>query len=147
VAQISAQTPAAAFETLVANGWTFVTRDDNSGTHVRELAIWSQAGVAPVDDAYVATGQGMGFTLQVADQRNAFTLVEAGAYMAARDTLDLEPVPLTAHDDLLNPYSALLIDESGREFFDWLTSPAGVAALLAVNQELFGQVVYRPAGG
>lgn len=145
VATVSGQSAAAVFAEIVANNWTFVTRDDHSGTHGRELAIWEQAGVAPVGDSYVATGQGMGFTLQVADQRNAFTLVEEGAYLAAADALSLEAVPLAPSEDLLNPYSAILVDESGRDFFEWLTGPAGAAAVVAANQELFGRVVYRPA--
>jgi len=66
--------------------------------------------------------------------------------LAAADALSLEPVSLAPSSDLLNPYSAILVDETGRSFFDWLTSPAGVEALIAANNGLFGQVVYRPAG-
>jgi len=83
--------------------------------------------------------------LQVADQRNGFTLVEAGAYLAAAATLSVEPVPLAPHDDLLNRYSAILVDEGGREFFEWLTSPDGVTAVVAANEGLFGEVVYAPS--
>lgn len=146
VASVSGSTAADVFAEIVANDWTFVTRDDNSGTHVRELAIWQQAGGSPAAESYVATGQGMGFTLQVADQRGAFTLVEAGAYLAAAGTLSLEPVPLAPRDDLLNPYSAILVDEAGRPFFEWLTSSAGASAAVKANNALFGGVVYQPAG-
>jgi tungstate transport system substrate-binding protein len=145
VASSSGQSAVDVFAEIAANDWTFVTRDDKSGTHVRELAIWGQAGMSPAAESYVATGQGMGFTLQVADQRDGFTLVEAGAYLAAADTLSLEPVLLAPSDDLLNRYSAILVDEDGREFFDWLTSPEGVAAVVAANEELFGEVVYAPS--
>lgn len=143
-AGLNGMTATDAFAEIAANGWTFVTRDDNSGTHVRELAIWEQAGVVPAAESYVATGQGMGFTLQVADQRNGFTLVEAGAYLAAADTLSLEPVSLAPGGDLLNPYSAILVDEAGRDLFEWLTSPAGAAAVVKANDDLFGEVVYAP---
>ena len=146
VATVTGSTPPDVFAEIAANDWKFVTRDDNSGTHVREMAIWEQAGISPSAESYVATGQGMGFTLQVADQRGAFTLVEAGAYLAATDTLSLEPVPLAPSADLLNPYSVILVDEAGRPLFDWLMSPAGTAAVVAANNDLFGQVVYRPAG-
>ncbi len=145
VAALSGRSAADVFAEIAANDWTFVTRDDNSGTHVRELAIWEQAGLSAGGESYVATGQGMGFTLQVADQRSGFTLVEAGAYLAAADTLSLEPVPLVPNNDLLNRYSAILVDEAGRAFFEWLTGPAGVAAVVAANGELFGEVVYAPS--
>ncbi len=146
VASVSSSTAADVFAEIAANDWTFVTRDDNSGTHVRELALWDLAGISPAAESYVATGQGMGFTLQVADQRGAFTLVEEGAYLAARDTLSLEPIRLAPSDDVLNPYSAILVDEAGRAFFEWLTSPAGAAAVVKANDALFGGVVYQPAG-
>ena len=145
VASVTGQSAPDVFAEIVANDWTFVTRDDNSGTHVHEMAIWEQAGISPAAESYVATGQGMGFTLQVADQRGAFTLVEAGAYLAAADTLRLEPVPLEPSDELLNAYSAILVDEDGREFFAWLTSPDGVTAVVAANEGLFGEVVYAPS--
>ena len=146
VATVSGQSAAAVFAEIVANDWTFVTRDDHSGTHVRELEIWEQAGIVPAGEWYVATGQGMGFTLQVADQRNAFTLVEEGVYLEAAGTLSLEAVPLAPGEELLNPYSAILVDESGRDFFEWLTSPAGAAAVGVANNELFGEMVYVPDG-
>ena len=41
----------------------------------------------------------------------------------------------------------MLIDDSARPFFDWLTSADGTAAITAANNALFGELVYRPTGG
>lgn len=146
VAQIQATSPAAVFAEVVANGWTFVTRDDQSGTHAREMTLWADSGVEPAGEWYVATGQGMGFTLQVADQRSAFTIVEEGAFLAAADTLTLRAVDLAGAAALENPYSAILVDEVGRPFYEWLSGPEGRAAIAAANQEAFGRAVYEPLG-
>jgi len=138
--------PAAEILAFVASqGITFVSRSDGSGTHARELALWAAAGVAPGGDWYVETGQGMGLTLQVADQRQAFTLVEAGAFLAARDTIDLRPVELADPDQLTNPYHALVVNGAGNGFVQWLTSAAGRAAIERANESTFGTQVYVPS--
>jgi tungstate transport system substrate-binding protein len=139
----------AAFAAIAAAGATFVSRGDGSGTHGRELELWSLAELEPFGAPwYVETGQGMGFTLQVADQRDGFTLSEHGAYLASTDGLTVSPVPLSDQAVLDNPYRVLLDAASSdvaRRFAAWLASPEGAAVVTRVNEELFGSVVYRPA--
>ncbi len=142
IGEVPATSATAAFAYLAVNEVPFVTRADRSGTHQRELAIWASSGLEPAGDWYIATGQGMGLSLQVADQRDAFTLVEEGAFLAATATVDLQPLPLPAQEPLTNPYHALLVEEAGRDFFDWLTSAAGRDAVAAANQAVFGATVY-----
>jgi len=138
-----------AFTAIAAAEATFVSRGDGSGTHGREIELWSLAGRQPFGAVwYVETGQGMGFTLQVADQRDGFTLTEHGAFLAASERLTITPVLLSDQDGLDNPYRVLIDSASpdeARRFADWLTSPAGSAAVLRVNERLFGSVVYRPS--
>ena len=97
----------AGFSAVAAAGAPFVSRGDGSGTAAREQAIWDLAGIAPGGQSwYIETGQGMGFTLQVTDQRDAFTLVEGGSFFAEISVLSLEEVSVTASPDelLRNPY-------------------------------------------
>ncbi len=51
----------------------FVSRGDQSGTHLKELALWRRAGLVPAGAWYVESGQGMAATLQMADQKRAYT--------------------------------------------------------------------------
>lgn len=141
-----------AFAAVAAAAAPFVSRGDGSGTVAREHAIWELAGFDPTAEPwYIETGQGMGFTLQVADQKDAFTLVEGGTFFAGASLLTIEEVPVTASPDQLldNPYRVTLIDpssgEGGRELFDWLTSDDGRAAMVRVNEELYGHIVYEPS--
>src|SRR5437588_10264296 len=61
--------PVAAFRKVAAAHAAFVSRGDQSGTHQREQQLWKlAAGSAPRDGWYVESGQGMGATLQVADE-------------------------------------------------------------------------------
>jgi tungstate transport system substrate-binding protein len=94
----------------IAAGGSFVSRGDGSGTETKELALWKAAGVAP--DALARreeTGQGMGATLLVAEQRRTYTLTDRATYLAFKDRLTL--VPLVQGDPILrNLYSAYTVN-------------------------------------
>lgn len=128
---------------------TFVSRADGSGTFAKEQELWSLAAVEPAgSDWYVETGQGMGFTLQVADQRGGFTLTEEGAFLTSRATLSLESIPMDVPPGLLdNPYRSIVVDPqatpAATALSRWLVSPEGRAALERANAELYGTMVYR----
>jgi len=51
-----------------------VSRGDDSGTHKKEQSLWRDAGVTPEGSWYLESGQGMGATLTMANERNAHTL-------------------------------------------------------------------------
>src|SRR6185503_10020344 len=62
-ARIKGMTSAAeAMKAIAQAGARFVSRGDNSGTHLLEKALWKMAGVAPAGRWYVEAGQGMGAT-------------------------------------------------------------------------------------
>jgi tungstate transport system substrate-binding protein len=141
-----------AFSSIAEGHAPFVSRSDGSGTAARERAIWELAGIDPEGASwYIETGQGMGFTLQVTDQRDAFTLVEGGSFFAEASVLDLEEVTVTATPSSLldNPYRITVINPSGApaavELFEWMTSDDGRDAMVRVNEALYGRVVYEPA--
>ena len=140
------------FSAIAAGEAPFVSRSDGSGTAARERAIWDLAVIEPAGQPwYIETGQGMGFTLQVTDQRDAFTLVEGGSFFAEASVLGLEEVTVTASPDQLlsNPYRMTLADpaqtEAGRDLFSWVISDEGRAAMVSVNEQLYGRVVYAPS--
>lgn len=135
-------------ETVASDGIAFVSRDDGSGTHSREIAMWGAVGLDPSGESwYVRTGTGMGDTLLVADQRGAVTLAEIGAYLSAAHNLSLVPVDDGTNPKLTNPYDITVVDPQGNdaavEFFAWLTSEPGREAIVRANEELFERNVYR----
>lgn len=146
VAAVGGFEPVAAWAALWDSGATFVTRNDGSGTHAREIALWQAVGIDPAGDRYVRTGQGMGFTLQVANQFQGITLAEIGAFLAARPNLStMEAAALAPSELLENPYVGIAAaDSAGAAVLDWLSSPAGAAAIAEANDALFGESVYSP---
>ncbi|MCH7844631.1 MAG: substrate-binding domain-containing protein [Acidobacteria bacterium] len=137
-----------AFRAINAAEAPFVSRGDGSGTASKEREIWALVGVDPTSSPwYTETGQGMGFTLQVADQRGAFTIVEEGTFRTI-GLISLLPISGEEAALLTNPYRITLVENQtvhAEALFAWLTSPAGREAIVAANNELFGEVVYRPA--
>lgn len=134
--------------TVASEGISFVSRDDGSGTHSKEMAMWADVGFDPAAESwYIRTGTGMGETLLVTDQSRAVTLAEIGAYLAAADALSLVPIDDGRDPRLINPYDITVVDPSGNEaaveFFAWLTSEPGRAAIVDANDELFGIQVYQ----
>lgn len=133
----------------------FVSRGDQSGTHALELKLWGQAGIRPEGGWYIESGTGMGQTLQIADERNAYTLSDRGTYLALRRTLHLD-VLLEGDPLLRNIYHVILVDPSkngrinaagARALADFLTGPEGQRRIGEFGRERFGQPLFVPDAG
>ncbi|MFW0860726.1 MAG: substrate-binding domain-containing protein [Dethiobacter sp.] len=68
---------------------TFVSRGDNSGTHIKENELWRAAGIIPSGAWYVRAGAGMADTLRMADELNGYTLTDRGTFYTQQGKLDL----------------------------------------------------------
>jgi tungstate transport system substrate-binding protein len=97
------------FQKLMDNKSTFVSRGDDSGTHKKEKAIWEELGVEPTGDWYVEAGAGMGDTLRMASEKQAYTLTDRGTYLAQKDNLELE-VLVEGDKILLNIYHVMQVN-------------------------------------
>ncbi len=71
----------------------FVSRGDNSGTNKKEISLWKAAGLpVPEKEAwYVQTGQGMLATINIAAERNGYTMTDRGTYIKYEDNLKGNP--------------------------------------------------------
>jgi len=147
---------AAAMRRIAERHAGFVSRGDQSGTHLKELALWRRAGLAPPPGAwYVESGQGMAATLQMADQKRAYTLTDRATYLAWRDKLQL--VPMVEGDSLLfnvyhvmevNPQNAPRVNTAGgRALADFFVSAQAQALIGAFGRSRFGQSLFVPDAG
>jgi len=130
----------------------FFSRGDKSGTNARELRLWHAAGVEPGGDWYRETGQGMGATLTIAQERRAYTLADRGTYLAwaARYDLELLVEGDTAlanqyHVMEVNPHNAPRVNTAGaRAFADFLVSKEGQRLIGQFGVERFGRPLFVP---
>src|SRR5881397_826505 len=144
---------AAALAKLAAAGARFVSRGDKSGTHILEQALWKQAGVTPAAPWYIESGQGMGATLGIADDRRAYTLTDRATYLAFSKRVALRPL-VEGDTALFNVYSVMEVNSGprvnaagGKAFADFMLAPATQAVIKAFGIEKFGQPLFVPIAG
>ena len=130
----------------------FVSRDDQSGTHSKELQIWLQAGIGPTGDWYRTTGQGMGDTLTVANELRAYTLSDRGTYLAREGSLDLK-ILLEGDSSLFNPYGVIPVNperharvnhELALAFVEYITRYETQERIATFGVETYGQALFYP---
>ncbi|MCL1038792.1 substrate-binding domain-containing protein [Shewanella corallii] len=98
-----------AFAKIAKTNQTFISRGDNSGTHMKELAVWKNAGITPDFKGYTSVGQGMGKTLQMTNELQGYTLSDRGTYVAYKNKVNLG-VDFDGGKALANPYQIILIN-------------------------------------
>ena len=146
---------AAALAKLAAAGARFVSRGDKSGTHILEQALWKQAGVTPAAPWYIESGQGMGATLGIADDRRAYTLTDRATYLAFSKRVALKPL-VEGDRALFNVYAVMETNPAngprvnaagGKAFADFMLAPATQAVIKTFGVEKFGQPLFVPIAG
>ena len=134
---------------------TFVSRGDNSGTHTLEKSLWKTAGIKPTGSWYLESGQGMGATLAIANERNAYTIADRGTYLALQKRLDLG-ILLEGDKTLFNVYSVMEVNPANgprvkaagaRAFADFMVAPETQAVIKDFGVERFGRPLFVPVAG
>jgi tungstate transport system substrate-binding protein len=133
----------------------FVSRGDKSGTHLLEIGLWKQAGIEPKGAWYIESGQGMGQTLGIANDRRAYTITDRGTWLAFQKRISL---PILAEKDkpLLNIYSVMEINPAngprvnvagGKAFADFMVAPETQAVIKTFGVDKYGQPLFVPIAG
>jgi tungstate transport system substrate-binding protein len=144
-----------AMKAIAASGSRFVSRGDNSGTHLLEKSLWRLAGVEPQGAWYIEAGQGMGATLGIADDRKAYTLTDRGTFLAFQKRVRL-PILLEGDKPLLNIYSVMKVDPGngprvnaagGAAFADFMVSAEVQKIIKTFGVDKYGQPLFVPVAG
>ena len=148
--------PADALKAIGANGGTFISRADKSGTHGKELALWKAAGVVPEGQKwYQQTGLGMGQTLNVAAEKKGYTLADRGTYLALKKGLGLE-ILVEGDAKLLNVYHVIEVNPAkwpkvnaagARAFADFMVSKKVQGLIGTFGVDKFGSPLFFPDAG
>jgi len=90
----------------------FISRGDLSGTHQFERLLWSKIGIEPTGMKwYIETSSGMGNTLRIADEKEAYVIIDSGTWQSLKDGKNL--VVLSKDDpDTINPYSLIIVSKN-----------------------------------
>ncbi len=136
----------------------FASRGDDSGTHAREKLIWEMTGVSYDDVSgsgawYIESGRGMGQTLLLASEQDAYTLTDSGTFLAYTQEGRIQIVPIvTTGDELLNIYAAMPVNperhsvnyEGAQNFVNFLISPEGQEIIENYGEEQYGEPLFNP---
>jgi tungstate transport system substrate-binding protein len=151
-----------AFKKLYENPGSgkFVSRGDNSGTHSKEKAIWKSGGYADYQAMrtaaiaagwYIDAGKGMGDTLTMANELQAYTLTDEGTFLAYKSNLDLVPI-IDTGSILLNVYSVIVCTKSKQQemaqnMVDFLTSDEIQDIIGNYGKSTYGKSLFNPCAG
>ena len=162
-AQIRGLSPEDAFRKLIAAGANnttvaFISRGDGSGTQSAEKKIWKNAGfdyITQIEKSgnwYVEAGKGMGETLQMADQKQAYTLTDEGTFLAYKGNLTITPI-ITSGASLLNIYSVMSVVpknnatasiSAANTFGAFLTDTTTQQLIADFGKEKYGKGLFSP---
>jgi tungstate transport system substrate-binding protein len=129
---------------------TFVSRGDDSGTHKKEKFLWSKLARSPEGDWYLEAGQGMSATLRMADEKNAYVMVDRATCLFNKDKLRLTLL-VQGDKDLFNPYGIIPVNpykhthvkyELAMALVAWMTSPE--CQQMIADYKKMGQQLYHP---
>ena len=160
-AGIKGLTPEQAFKKLAeAGSYPFVSRGDSSGTHSKEQTIWKAAGYNYADiqksgSWYIQAGSGMGPTLVMAGQKNAYTLADVGTFLAYKGQTGLVSL-VDQGSIMLNVYSVIPVNPQkittvnatiAQNLVDFLVSPEIQKLIGEYGVKDYGRALFTPCAG
>jgi tungstate transport system substrate-binding protein len=137
---------------------TWISRDDNSGTDQLEKGLWKELNRSPKGESwYVTSGQGMGATLTLADQKDAYTISDRATYLARKSTLQ-SALMVERDSKLLNVYHVMPVNPEkfpqvklnlagGKAFASFLVAPATQAVIGDFGKDKYGEPLFFPDAG
>lgn len=144
-----------ALEALATGAAPFVSRGDDSGTHRAERRLWSRFGADPARFGawYRETGSGMGATIRVATEMDAYAITDRATWLAFGGKGD-HRIVFQGDARLFNQYGVIAVNpdrhphvnrEGAAELIDWLLGPRGQRAIAAY--EVAGEQLFFPNAG
>jgi len=143
-----------AFAKVMSETAVFVSRGDDSGTHKKELQVWEKAGLTPTDNvSYLQSGQGMGAALQIANEKNGYTLTDRGTWLAQEKNLTNLQIVVEGDEDLKNIYHVMQVNpekhdkvnsEGAEKFVEFMINEETQKAIGEFGKDKYGQPLFFP---
>ncbi len=158
-ASVTGMAPSAALQAIKNKTSKFFSRGDNSGTNKKEISLWKNAKVDTKEASswYVQTGQGMLRTINMASEKDGYTMTDRGTwikYMSQKGETNSMKVVVEGDKSLFNQYSVVSINkdkcanvkpELAKKFTNWIVSPATQKVI--ADFRLLGQALFIPNAG
>ncbi len=148
------------FSTIQDKKLPFISRGDNSGTHTKESNIWKQLKLDPSKNPnYEQSGQGMGATISMADEKKAYTLTDRGTWLKISTDANVKMelvVVCEGSKSLFNQYGIIAVNpakypntniKAANAFIDWIVSPKVQKLIGEFGVDKYGQPLFVPNAG
>lgn len=154
-AGIKGSNSADAFKKIAEKKSIFVSRGDNSGTHSKEKSIWTATGIKPEGSWYQQSGAGMGQTLNIANDKQGYTLTDRATYLAQKKNIKLE-ILSEGDKNLLNIYHVMQVNpekfskvnkDGAKAFVDFMVDPETQKIIGEFGRDKYGQALFFPDAG
>lgn len=147
----------AVFKTIQEEQLTFVSRGDDSGTDKKEKGIWTKLELDQTQNPnYLESGQGMGATITMADEKGAYCLTDRGTWLKMKNDADVElqlDVVCEGASDLLNQYGIIAVNpekypevnnEAANTMIEWICSEEVQELIGNYGVEQYGEALFTP---
>lgn len=147
----------AAFQTIQEEELTFVSRGDDSGTDKKEKGIWKKLEIDQTQNPnYLESGQGMGATITMADEKGAYCLTDRGTWLKMKTDADVAlqlEVVCEGAPDLLNQYGIIAVNpekypelnnEAANDMIEWICSEEVQELIGNYGVDQYGQALFTP---
>ncbi|MEF9941113.1 MAG: substrate-binding domain-containing protein [Lachnospiraceae bacterium] len=150
----------AVFTQIVNEQLPFVSRGDDSGTDKKEKKIWEALAIDPATDPnYIESGQGMGATITMADEKKAYCMSDRGTWLKqSKDATLKNELTIVCEGDkgLLNQYGVIAVNpqkypeinnEGANDFIEWICSEKIQKLIKEYGVKEYGQALFTPNAG
>lgn len=144
------------FKTIFDNQYPFISRGDDSGTNTKELSIWKSLNLTSDQNPnYLSSGQGMGATLLMADEKGAYTLSDRATWLTTKKKISMDII-CEKDTQLLNYYGVIAVnpkqnskinEEGAKDFVDWILSDDTQKLIGSYGMDEYGQSLFTPNAG
>lgn len=140
----------------------FVSRGDDSGTHKAELKLWKAFEMDyAANPNYAESGQGMGATIAMADEMQAYCMTDRGTWLSQKKNTDMDielEIVCQGAKNLLNQYGVIAVNpeyhegidinnEAANAFIEWICSEKVQALIAEFGVEEYGEPLFFPNAG
>ena len=145
------------FKTIQDDQLTFVSRGDDSGTDKKEKGIWKKLELDPsANPNYLESGQGMGATITMADEKSAYCLTDRGTWLKMKNDADVEiqlDIVCEGAADLLNQYGIIAVspekypevnNEAANTMIEWICSEEVQELIGNYGVDQYGEALFTP---
>jgi tungstate transport system substrate-binding protein len=145
-----------ALKRISQKGVTFISRGDNSGTHVGEMQLWEKASIKPSGSWYVIYEKGSAgnvATLLYANAKAAYTFIDRASFLSQKDQIKLQ-ILVEGDEAMLNYITLIPVNpkkfsranyEDAMAFVKWLTNPEkGQNIIRDFGKDKYGSPLFFP---